>query len=370
MSKVLNDSRRLLYVCILMGITIQGTQALAPYPPKDPDSLALDKAVQKHIDSSYFEGVVLVAEQGNIVYQRAHGLADRENQKPIQSNTRFLVASVTKMITSILVLQFIEKGSLALDTKLHTLLPDLSIPQAKNISVQDLLLHTSGLPKEKDAIYRTARTPREFLQEVLLQKSSGKMGSFQYNNVDYVILGLILEKLSGNSWEILLKEQIIRPLGLKNTGIVYRDAQPENFAHTYQVNKKGTFKKDPPYFIENFYAAGSLYSNAEDLLKIEQALYTTQILDSLGLTLLERSFPQHGYAGFGVWNYTYPFAKKPVKIMERRGGILGANVVLTRLPEENKTLIILSNNERFNPDSWGNPDNLREALMRIVIESD
>ena len=111
-----------------------------------------------------------------------------------------------------------------------------------------------------------------------------------------------------------------------------------------------------------------MYSNACDLLKLDQALYSNQLLSDQELAQLAQSYPQHQYVGYSVWNYRYPFVESQPLIMERRGSILGANVVLVRLIDRNQTIIILSNNDRFNPDSFGDPNNLREAIIQILTK--
>ena len=141
---------------------------------------------------------------------------------------------------------------------------------------------------------------------------------------------------------------------------------PTDFAYSYQVSKKGEFRKDPAFHIENFYAAGSMYATASDLLKFEQALYGGTLLTEKSKRKLSTSYPEYNYTGYGVWNYPYPFLENQPTIMERRGGILGANSVLVRLTDNNQTIIILSNNNAFNPDSFGDPENLREELIRII----
>jgi hypothetical protein len=106
-----------------------------------------------------------------------------------------------------------------------------------------------------------------------------------------------------------------------------------------------------------------MYASANDLLKLDQGMYGNKILSNESKDLLYTSYPEYNYAGYSVWTYSYPFAPSKPKVMERRGGILGSNSVLIRMLEQNKTIIILSNNDKFNPDSFGDTKSLREALM-------
>jgi D-alanyl-D-alanine carboxypeptidase len=137
------------------------------------------------------------------------------------------------------------------------------------------------------------------------------------------------------------------------------------YAYQYKGKKR---KQDRTFHIENFHAAGCMYSTSTDLLKLDQALYTTSLLTEKSYALLATSYPEYGYVGYSVWNYQYPFVDSQPTVMERRGGIWGTNVVLIRLTDSNHTIIILSNNDRFNPDSFGDPTNLREKLIRVCSE--
>ena len=327
----------------------------------------LDQIVANHIEDKQFEGTVLVADKGQIVYQKTHGFASRVNKIPINDQTHFSIASITKMLTAIIVLQLIEEGKLSLENSLDELLPELQIPNAKQISIHHLLLHISGLPNEIDNVYRKVQSPNEMVASAVKNKQKGlKLGKFNYNNIDYIILGLIIERLTAESWEETVKSRIINPLKLKHTGFLKKGQYPDDFAWTYQLTEEGSFTKDPAFHIENFYAAGSMYSNAEDLLKIDQAMYGETLLKAESKKRMFNSYPEYNYTGYSVWTYRYPFIESKPKIMERRGGILGANVVLIRLLELNQTIIILSNNDGFNPDSFGDKNNLREAIIRAL----
>ena len=337
------------------------------------DTLEIDKIVQDQISLYNFEGTVLIAENGDIVYQRSAGYNDRETQRIIDNDTKFGIASITKMLTAIVILELVEDGKLSLQDNLAALLPGFNIQGGENITVHHLLLHISGLPNENDSIYLSKKSPEEFVREILNEKGeSGELGIYNYANIDYVLLGLIIEKKTGMSWQDAVDKRIIEKLNLRNTGFLSElpnGNYPENFAYSYSVSEEGEFTKDPDIYMENFYAAGSMYSNAADLLAIDQAMYGDKLLSEKSKELMFTSYPEYNYTGYSVWTYNYPFAETQPKIMERRGGIMGWNSVLIRFIDENKTIIILSNNNKFNPDSFGDKDNLREALITELGKS-
>ncbi len=320
----------------------------------------------EHADNRNFEGSVLIAEKGIPVYENTFGFRDREKALRIEPETRFGIASITKMITAIIILQLVEEGKLTLETTLDHLFPDMDIPKGNKITMHHLLLHISGLPNEPNNIYFTNKSPSEYV-DVLMNgfRKNKRFGKFNYANIDYVLLGMAIEKASGNTWQQEVEQRFINKLGLEKTGFLEKDAYPENFAYSYTI-EGGQFQKDPSFHIENFYAAGCMYSTATDLLKIDQAMYGNTLLSDTSKAQMFTSYPEYNYTGYSVWTYRYPFLKNQPRIMERRGGILGSNAALIRVLDQELSIIILSNNNAFNPDSFGDAENLRETLIRAL----
>lgn len=329
------------------------------------NAVSIDSIVRNSVVKEDFEGTVLVGNKGAIIYNESFGFKDVKKLVPITNDSHFSIASITKLFTAIVIMQLVEDGKISLSDTLENLLPEFDIPKAKKISVHHLLLHISGLPNEADAIYQAAKTPKEFVFETLKEKNK-KFGSFNYANIDYVLLGLIIEKYDVKPWQESVQNRILNTAAMQQTGFLQLRKYPKNFAYPFSFDDKNVRKKDPAFFIENFYAAGCMYATAEDLLKLDQALYGNQLLSEKSKALMFTSYPEYNYSGYSVWTYNYPFGKSQPKIMERRGGILGANSVLVRMLDTNNTIIILSNNNKFNPDSFGDTKSLKEALMLEV----
>jgi len=322
----------------------------------------VDSIVQSAVINELFEGTILVADSGDIVYQKSFGFIDEETAIAIENSMSFGIASITKMFTSIIILQLVEEGKFQLNDKLDVLLPNLKIPKSNKITVHHLLLHISGLPNEDDEIYTQLKSPQEFVSETMENKLN-RLGKFNYANIDYVLLGLIIEKYDNTNWESSVEKRILEKTSMIQTGFLKSGKYPNNFAYTFSYKGDNKREIDPLFYIENFYSAGCMYSTAEDLLKLDQAMYGDALLSRNSKELMFKSYPEYNYSGYSVWTYNYPFAPSKPKVMERRGGILGANSVLIRFLDTNKTIIILSNNDRFNPDSFGNMEGLKEALM-------
>jgi CubicO group peptidase (beta-lactamase class C family) len=328
----------------------------------------IDSIIQNAASTKSFEGTVLIAQNGNIAYQKSFGFKDKDKYIPIENSASYSIASITKLFTAIITLQLVEEGRFELTANLESLVPELKIPQSTNITAHHLLLHISGLPNENDEIYTQPKNPRDFVIETISNESNS-FGEFNYANLDYVLLGLIIEKFDGMPFEKSVQKRILDNYSMNQTGFLKKGNYPENFAYSFSFDEDDTRQADPLLFIENYYAAGSMYSTAEDLLKLDQALYDNELLTEKSKELMFTSYPEYNYSGYSVWTYNYPFAPSKPKVMERRGGILGANSVLVRLLDTKKTIIILSNNNRFNPDSFGDTRSLKEALMIKIEET-
>ena len=326
------------------------------------DSLARIAYAQKS-----FEGVVLVAQNGNTIYHKAFGYADEAKQTPIDKNAPFAIASITKMMTAIVILQLADEEKLDLHAPLSGLLPTIDLPNGKILTPHHLLLHISGLPNEEDSLFLSAVSPRQFVRNTIT-KPVEKPGSFNYANIDYVLLGLIIERIEKTDWSTAVQQRILKKCGMHESGFISINKKPATLVPSFSYDKNGTRKKDPVFYLENYYAAGCMYSTASDLLKLDQALYTETLLNEQSKTLLYTSYPEYNYGGYSVWTYRYPFAKNQPLVMERRGGILGNNSVIVRMLESNQTIIILSNTNAFNPDTFGDTKSLKEGLIIALAE--
>jgi CubicO group peptidase (beta-lactamase class C family) len=251
-------------------------------------SSRIDKLVNEYARNYNFMGSVLVAEKGKILFAKGYGLADVEKNMPNTPETKFMIGSITKQFTAMLVTQLAEKGKLALDNTVSDFLPDFPKDIGERITVEMLLCHTSGLifPEGIEKYYSASRR-EEYLQEYLKQLSEeglrfepGK--GYGYSNAGYFILGLIIEKVTGKPYEAVLKEQILDPLGMANSGCDKKGLVLENQATSYQ-------KLPDRYFTwnEELYSYdpaicglgyGNIYSTVSDLFKFSNALSTNQLL--------------------------------------------------------------------------------------------
>ncbi len=320
--------------------------------------------------SSDFSGAVLLAQDGQVIYSQQFGMANVEQGVALSKSTLFPVASITKSFTAILVMQLVEEGLLDMDNTIAEVLPELAIPRANRITIADLLRHTSGLPIDPASSYEESAAAADLIHSLCTTtRTYSKRGQFRYSNVDYWVLGLVIEKFRGASWAEVLQSRILDPLGMTQTGFLRLSEPVDGLALGYQRSQEGWIPA-PVFHIENIYAAGQMYSTPNDLLKLDQALYTDQLLQAATIDLMYTSHPEHGYVAFGSWAYNYPFVDSMPLLAERRGGFPGYNHAFVRFLDSQGTLIILSNNDQFNPDTFGDASNLKEALIRLMASSD
>lgn len=249
---------------------------------------SLDYLIYDYVVNHQFMGSVLVAEKGKILFSKGYGLANVEKNMPNTPHTRFGIGSITKQFTAMLVTQLVEQGKLKLDNTISSFLPDFPGNIGDKITVEMLLCHTSGLilPEGIEKYYY-ATTKEEWFQEYLKQLSEDGLRfepgkGYGYSNGGYFILGLIIEKVTGKSYEDVLSEQILKPLGMTQTGTDRKGLILENRAISYRKlpDRYITWDEETNSYDPGVwgFGCGNMYSTVEDLFKFSNALSTNQLL--------------------------------------------------------------------------------------------
>jgi D-alanyl-D-alanine carboxypeptidase len=335
----------------------------ASFPTPSPASPAnLGSFVDTFAHDHDFSGTILVQDGATRKYAKSVGLADRAFNVPADSTTRYRIASITKLFTAVLVLQLRDEGKLDLTGSIKKYLPDYSGEGADEITVHHLLNHTSGLPQYDNVSsyqeafnngveqYQKPLSADALLKRCCAGKLTEKPGAkFNYNNADYFVLGRIIERLEGKTYEQTLTDRILRPLALKNTGMLHWDAIIDQLAPTYFFrDDTKTLINDMPVYYENWYSAAGMYSTVTDLLIFADALYGGRLIKLESLEkLLVPGLDEYGY---GLWSYSFTRDGKKHKVAKRPGSVMGANGVLYRLIDRNATIILLSNTNRTDLD--------------------
>lgn len=316
--------------------------------------------MQTYHDYGNFNGSVLVAENGKVLYKDGFGMANMEWDIPNTSDTKFRLGSVTKQFTAALILQLVEEGKLQLHEPISTYLPSYPKDKADKITIHDLLTHSSGIPNYTSFpgfmknSSRDPYTPEEFVKifaDSSLQFEPGE--KFSYSNSGYFLLGYIIGKVTGKPYEEVLQERILDPLNMNDTGYDHHATILKKRASGY--DKMGTSYRNTPYLDMSLpYAAGSLYSTVEDLYKWDQALYADQILSEESKKLMFSPYIDTGNGSYAYgWHISHlprENSKDSLLVIAHSGGINGFSSLITRIPRDKDLIVLLNNTGGTNLD--------------------
>jgi CubicO group peptidase (beta-lactamase class C family) len=340
----------------------------------------LDRVVQA-AESAGFAGTILVADADRVLYARAVGLADRAAGRAHTLDHPWRWASVTKQVTALLVMQEVEAGRLRLDQPLAEALPGFAGPTARQVTLRQLLQHTSGLPNPEDtpkgadgvpAFYRPVAAAPVARAAAAMNPSATATGSagpsanasaalgycagssarppgahFAYNNCDYLVLGAVLERVTGLSYAALVERTLARPLGLATVRVRAPGTPAGSSAGAPVVGYLAAGAPEPEFDVGTYGAAGALYGTARDLLAFDRALMAGRLLTPAARAALWAGDPKLGYAALGAWAFPAALAgcAAPVSLVERRGAIGGVQVRNVLAPERGVSVIVFANTE-------------------------
>lgn len=256
-------------------VSREGDERASGDEPKADDgefARAVDAAASELAARDAFSGVVLLARGGKPFFQKAWGMADRGLSVPNRVDTKFNVGSIGKAFTRAAVMDLARSGALSLDDSVRRHLPDTHIPQADRITLQMLLDMTSGLGDVFGATYDATpkdrlRTLADFLalfetNPLRFAPGAGR----EYSNAGYVVLGLIVEKVSGRPYWDFVRERVFAPAGMKDTGPFGPDEIVANRATGYTRSESGAWRSNVYALPGRPSSAGGVFSTAADLL--------------------------------------------------------------------------------------------------------
>lgn len=310
----------------------------------------IDTLMNAYLKNELFDGVVLVAEKGHIIYKKAFGLADREWNIPMTIDTKFKIGSISKPFTAFVILQLVQDGLIRLDGTIADYIPDYKCKYQDRMTIHQLLTHTSGLldalePEEEAIKERLFHELRDLIKYAEAAEFYFDPGSgFHYSNFGYNILAYIAEKVTGKTFDILLKERIFEPIGMMDTR-EYRDTGiEERLAKGYEYKLLKGFENAT--FFDNSYAVGSggLISTAEDLYKWHRALLTDQYISN---ELKEKMFEptrssQYGY-GWSIGKKLCENSRDTLTIAEHSGSVNGFGSYIAHILRDTSLVVVLKN---------------------------
>ena len=331
--------------------------SLQYYPPTPG---AIDKqafrqyyrAVSAFFDSALvergFNGSILIAKDGAVIYEKYIGLTDIRKPDSISATTPLHIASTSKTFTGIATLRLVQENKLSLDDSLQKFFPLLPYP---GITVKMLLNHRSGLPNyvyfidKSDWDKKKYATNEDMLNMLITEqpkKSFSPDTRFSYSNTNYVLLAMIIEKVTGKSFPEYMQQKFFAPLQMNNT---YVFTIKDTLTATPSFTGTGTYWDYD--FLDATYGDKNIYSTPRDLLKWDQALYTDQVIRP---TLLDSAFTPYSHERESVHNYGLGFRLQMLpngkKVVYHFGRWHGFNAAFARLMDEKATIIVLGN--KFN----------------------
>ncbi|WP_245957650.1 serine hydrolase domain-containing protein [Chitinophaga flava] len=314
---------------------------------------------------SGFNGAIIVAKKGVIIFEQYHGFENYRTKSPVMDSSSFQLASISKTFTGAAVLWLAEKQKLSLEDSLQKFFPHFPY---KGIKVRMLLNHRSGLPNYLYFCDSLVKDQSGFLtnDEVirLMEQHKPRIQHlpdthFQYCNTNYLLLASIIEKVSGQKYADFMQQTFFRPLHMVNT-FVY---DPTSSPHPHQTQShKYNGQAEPDTYFDGVMGDKGIYSSARDMLKWDQALYSGHLLDS---ATLKAAYTPYSHEKAGIRNYglgwrlmVYPDSTR--NIVYHNGWWHGNNTVFYRFVEDTTTLIILGN--KYNRGIYQAVKPIREML--------
>jgi CubicO group peptidase (beta-lactamase class C family) len=330
-----------------------------------------------------FNGNILVAKGGNIIYRQDLGYADLNTKRPLNDSSVFELASLSKQFTAMGIMVLKEKKQLSYDDHVKKLFPGFPYD---DITIRQLLTHTSGLPSyedqfEKNWDHKKIAYNKDMIEMLQQRKDSlfFKPGSkWKYSNTGYALLAAIIEKISGMSYNDFMAKNIFQPLGMTHT-FIYNTRRsagkiPANYAlgFVYSDSLKRYILPhslkdyDMVYYLDGIVGDGCVNSTTGDLLKWDRALYSNKLVskqtlnEMLSPLVLMSPRDSTNFYGFGVM--VQPISPRG-KVISHNGSWPGYNTLLVRRVDIDETIIVLSNNETLTGQ-------LRAGIESILADED
>lgn len=338
----MNRFYKLVQVIVMSLATTGVVSATAPVRPDSQFPRQAEALMKDYVQGELFTGTVLVARDGQPIFRKAYGLANREWMIPNTVHTRYRIGSITKQFTAAAILQLADENKLGLDDPIKKYLPGLPASWGQ-ASIRQLLAHTSGIPshtspEDSDAkLMPVKHSPQELidlLKDIPLNYEHGT--KFVYNNMGYVLLGRIIETVSGMSYPDYLEKKLLKPLNLRDSGYDDGRAVVRQLAQDY-TDGPDDVVKGRLVNMSNAYAAGAMYSTVDDLLAWQQMLIKGKVVSPVSLKAMFTDGGHH--YGLG-WFVRENLSRK----LYEHGGTIGAySSLLAYYPDDKLTVVVLTN---------------------------
>ncbi|MGN7788042.1 serine hydrolase domain-containing protein [Niabella sp. 22666] len=339
---------------LLLYITLNAQQSLEQ---------RLDSLMNASVKPEQPGCALLVSKGGSILYNKAFGKASTELDVPLKPDMVFKIASITKQFSAVAILQLVAQGKISLADSIQQYIPDFPV-KSGTIRIQHLLTHTSGIPDYMQLDFKTPYLERRDFKPAQLIDSFKTFPlefqpgtQYRYSNSGYYLLGYIIEKVTGKSYQAYIHDRLLKPLGLRHTYFDSTGTIIPNRVNGYR--REGTVYKNADFWSPTIaYAAGGLFSTTEDLHQWMQGLLGFGILPK---EYLDKAWTANILAGGVKTSYGYGWQVNEVnglRSVEHGGHMNGFTSNLVYYPDEKVTISLLFNDE----------DAPRDNLSRLVSE--
>jgi CubicO group peptidase (beta-lactamase class C family) len=340
----------ILGACVLLSCS---PLAAAPSPSREELARYADEILSRAYAAGEPGAAVLIQADGEEVLRKGYGLANVELGVPMRPETVFQIGSVSKQVTAAAILLLEERGKLSVSDDITKHLPGYPT-HGQRITLEHLLAHTSGIPSYTGLAEWVSRSRDELTLEQLIAVFKDKPlefapgESWAYNNSGYILLGAVVEKVSGKSYEDFVEQEIFAPLGMKHSSYGSHGEVVPGRAAGYERGENGLH--NVRYFsFSLLHAAGGLLSTVDDLAIWERALATGKVLSPVSVQRMLKPVPvnsglstKYGY-GWGLWDY------RGTRIAEHAGDIFGFAAQVLIVPSHGLTVVILANDSDREP---------------------
>jgi D-alanyl-D-alanine carboxypeptidase len=336
-----------LILTAMMTLTVAGPSLSAQTPGQEDLAKRIDAVMSEVYKPGQPGAAVIVRKHGQTVLRKGYGLADLELQIPLEPDMVFRLGSLTKQFTALSILMLAEQGKLGLQDEITKFLPDYPT-QGRKITVEHLLTHTSGIQSYTDMPEWLPLWRKDFTLKELIDLFKDKPMQFEpgerwaYNNSGYILLGAIIEKISGNTYEAFIDANIFKPLGMKQSYYGSAERIIPRRIPGYQMGRGG-FVNAPYLSMTQPYAAGSLLSTVDDLAVWSDAVFSGKLVKK---EWLDKAFTPYRLkdgesSGYGYGWFIADFGGH--RSIEHGGGINGFTTYEMTFPEDGLFLAILTN---------------------------
>jgi CubicO group peptidase (beta-lactamase class C family) len=324
---------------IILAVLLTAS-CLAQDKTSTADVARMEQLIKAYVPAR-FMGSVLVAQDGKVLLDKGYGFANLEWDVPNTPTTKFRLGSITKQFTAASILLLEEQGKIKVEDPVKKYMPDAPAAWDK-ITIFHVLTHTSGIPsftsfpdfESREAQAMTPEKLVEWFRDKPLEFEPGT--KWNYSNSGYVLLGYLIEKISGQSYSEFVQQNIFTPMGMKDSGHDSNSAIIAHRAAGYTPGKSGAVNAGFVHMSIPF-SAGALYSTTEDLLRWEQGLFGGKVLTAASLAKMTTPFKQDYAFGLGV------STQNGHKMIAHDGGIQGFNTALAYYPDDKLVVAVLAN---------------------------